>query len=364
MPPVSRRSSRTPTHSLETASLEQLNSGSSYRVQHDGETFSITANTVNEQVYYYVTKRVRGKLHKMYLGKCGEVTPERLRIAIAVLLTEMLALSPGKRHKGASHMRGQEMGVDEALLFDLLDGLDLVATAPLEEQKDLYDAWRDSTSRTLALVLPPDQHAAWEAFSAQDVEWNSERKAALHLQSERAFLRAVATAPQAEEEAVKRNKGRIRFNRLTRRARQVLVLAQTEAQRLRHDHVGTEHLLLALAQKGVSSEVLGALGVTADRVLALIEGRADRGATPVDSYRTVLTGVIKHTIECAVREAQDRGHRYIDTTHMLLALAQQEESAAAQLLHQMGVPPETVCEETRLRMESGPGGSTGEQEER
>jgi ATP-dependent Clp protease ATP-binding subunit ClpA len=36
------------------------------------------------------------------------------------------------------------------------------------------------------------------------------------------------------------------FDRLTKQARQVVVRAQVEARGLRHDYVGSEHLLLGL----------------------------------------------------------------------------------------------------------------------
>lgn len=57
------------------------------------------------------------------------------------------------------------------------------------------------------------------------------------------------------------------FERFTERARQVVVLAQVEARTLKHDHIGTEHLLLGLVHedKGVAARVLGSLDVTLER---------------------------------------------------------------------------------------------------
>ncbi len=58
------------------------------------------------------------------------------------------------------------------------------------------------------------------------------------------------------------------FERFTERARQVIVLAQEEARSLRHNYIGTEHLLLGLLREadGVAARVLGTLEVTLEEV--------------------------------------------------------------------------------------------------
>jgi ATP-dependent Clp protease ATP-binding subunit ClpA len=71
------------------------------------------------------------------------------------------------------------------------------------------------------------------------------------------------------------------FERFTDRARKVLGQSETEAHRLGHGFVGTEHMLLALfdVAEGLAAEVLGQIGVTKsmveDRVLAQIEPGTD-----------------------------------------------------------------------------------------
>ena len=56
------------------------------------------------------------------------------------------------------------------------------------------------------------------------------------------------------------------FERFTERARQVVVLAQEEARTLRHNYIGTEHILLGLLreEEGLAARVLVSLGVTVD----------------------------------------------------------------------------------------------------
>ena len=70
-----------------------------------------------------------------------------------------------------------------------------------------------------------------------------------------------------------------RFDLITARVKKVLVLAEEEAERLNHNHIGTEHLLLGLVRegKGTGSVVLADLGVDLDKVRSAAElavGRA------------------------------------------------------------------------------------------
>ncbi|HXS24126.1 MAG TPA: Clp protease N-terminal domain-containing protein, partial [Gemmatimonadales bacterium] len=72
-----------------------------------------------------------------------------------------------------------------------------------------------------------------------------------------------------------------RFDKFSQRARQVLALAQEEAQRFNHNYIGTEHLLLGLVREGegVAAKVLNNLGVELNKVRNAIEfiiGRGDR----------------------------------------------------------------------------------------
>ena len=57
------------------------------------------------------------------------------------------------------------------------------------------------------------------------------------------------------------------FERFTERAREVLVVAQSEARELQHNFLGTEHLLLGLLQgEGVAAKVLRSEGLEVDEV--------------------------------------------------------------------------------------------------
>ena len=113
------------------------------------------------------------------------------------------------------------------------------------------------------------------------------------------------------------------LDRFTRRARQALTLAQEEAQRLNHNYIGTEHLLIGLlrVENSVSSRILQKLGLSVRQVQELVEqtvGFGQRSEGTGDKIN--LTRRTKLVLESAVNEARKLGHHYIDTAHLLLGL--------------------------------------------
>jgi ATP-dependent Clp protease ATP-binding subunit ClpC len=144
-----------------------------------------------------------------------------------------------------------------------------------------------------------------------------------------------------------------RFDRFSQRARQVLALAQEEAQRFNHNYIGTEHLLLGLVREGegVAAKVLGNLGVDVAKVRNAVEfiiGRGDRG--PVGEIG--LTPRARRVIELATDEARRLGHRYIGTEHLLLGLVREGEGIAAGVLQSLGVNLEKVRQQTITVLQS------------
>ena len=99
-----------------------------------------------------------------------------------------------------------------------------------------------------------------------------------------------------------------KLDRFTQRARRVLALAQEEAERMRHNYIGTEHLLLGLMheESGVAGQVLRKLGVQPQRVQDLVERIAGQGRRTSQS-NIDLTPRTKRVIELAVEEAHRLG---------------------------------------------------------
>ena len=145
------------------------------------------------------------------------------------------------------------------------------------------------------------------------------------------------------------------FERFTERARQVVVLAQDEARKLRHNYLGTEHILLGLLreEEGLAARVLESFDVTADgvraRVVELI-GEGDEATTG----QIPFTPRAKKALELALREALRLGHNYIGTEHLLLGLVRLQGGVGVEILRGFGADEAKVTNEV-TRMLSGPG---------
>ena len=137
-----------------------------------------------------------------------------------------------------------------------------------------------------------------------------------------------------------------RFDKFTDRARKVLTLAQDEAQRLNHNYIGTEHLLLGLVREGegVAARVLENMNVELPKVRTAVEFIIGRGDRPVVG-EVGLTPRAKRVIELAIDEARRLGHNYIGTEHLLLGLVREGEGIAAGVLESLGVNLDKVRHE-------------------
>ena len=156
-----------------------------------------------------------------------------------------------------------------------------------------------------------------------------------------------------------------KLERFTQRARRVLQLAQEEAERLSHNYIGTEHLMLGLVREenGIAGKVLRELGAKPDRVAELVErmtgaGKRQGGA----SAKLDLTPRTKQVIEYAVDEARKLGHSYISTEHLLLGLIRQGDGVAIDVMRQIGLTADRVRRETlRAVQQEQPEGASGTQ---
>src|SRR6478736_3788953 len=146
------------------------------------------------------------------------------------------------------------------------------------------------------------------------------------------------------------------FERFTERARQVVVLAQEEARTLRHNYIGTEHILLGLLreEEGLAARVLESLDITVERVRSQVVRIVGSGEE-VTSGQIPFTPRAKKVLELALREALSLGHNYIGTEHILLGLVRENEGVAARILLDFDADSDKIRNEV-IRMLSGPGG--------
>jgi len=139
------------------------------------------------------------------------------------------------------------------------------------------------------------------------------------------------------------------FERFTTDARSVVVRAQEEARDLRHNKIGTEHVLLGLLAlpSSVAAQALLNLGVTSASVRAEVVATIGVGETS-QSGHIAFSPRAKKVLELSLREALQFKHNYIGTEHILLALEREGEGFAARILasqvHDLGAIRTTVRE--------------------
>ncbi len=135
----------------------------------------------------------------------------------------------------------------------------------------------------------------------------------------------------------------------TERARKAIEFARDEAARLRHDYIGTEHLLLGLIRlgEGTAVEVIANLGLDLTDLKASIEEVVQPAGGTMTMGQLPLTARAKKTLEVSGQEARALKSKDIDTEHILLALLKDEEGVAAQVLSTYEIDYKEAYEELK-----------------
>ena len=159
------------------------------------------------------------------------------------------------------------------------------------------------------------------------------------------------------------------FERFTRQARAVVLLAVEDAGALGAERVGTEHLLLGVAgERGAGARVLDPLGLGHAALRAELERSAGLDADALASIGIDLAQVrrrveqsfgpgalgghrrgrrpfapgAKKALEVSLREAIALGDRHIGSEHILLAVVRDPDRPVAELLRRRSQTPEAV----------------------
>jgi ATP-dependent Clp protease ATP-binding subunit ClpC len=142
------------------------------------------------------------------------------------------------------------------------------------------------------------------------------------------------------------------FEHFTNTAIAVIMKAQEEARRLRHNFVGTEQLLLGLIKEEstVSARVLQEFGIDLENARSEVEAIIGRGSGSVPP-EIPFTPKVKQVFEQAFQEARKVDAAYIEPEHLLLSLTQNTESVAYRVLTNLGVDPAKL--RTRIIKELG-----------
>jgi ATP-dependent Clp protease ATP-binding subunit ClpC len=149
------------------------------------------------------------------------------------------------------------------------------------------------------------------------------------------------------------------FERFTDGARQDVVLAQEEARLLRHNYIGTEHILLGLlrAEDSVAARALESLGVSLAQARAEVEAIIGRGQQ-APSAHIPFTPRAKRVLELSLSEAKRLGRGHIGTEHILLGLLREGEGVAAQVLVRLGVDLNRARLTVKYLAQGSPGADT------
>lgn len=144
------------------------------------------------------------------------------------------------------------------------------------------------------------------------------------------------------------------FDKFTNRAKQVIKLAKKEAQRLNHNYLGTEHVLLGLLKlgQGIAVNVLRNLNLDYETIRSEVEKVVGFGPEMQVYGDPALTGKVKKVFETSNEEARNLSHNYVGTEHLLLALLRQTDGVAAQVLENLNVNLKEIRKEVLKELET------------
>lgn len=136
------------------------------------------------------------------------------------------------------------------------------------------------------------------------------------------------------------------FEKFTERARLVIVLAKSEAERLKHDRLDTEHLLLGLIKEGggIAVRALQKMNVNPNSLHLQLERRLIAGNRQSYQKELPFSELAKRVLEGAMIESREFGHSYIDTEHLLLGMVRERHGMAGKMLRDVGITLDSLRE--------------------
>jgi ATP-dependent Clp protease ATP-binding subunit ClpC len=155
------------------------------------------------------------------------------------------------------------------------------------------------------------------------------------------------------------------MSNFTPRAQQVLALARKEADRLNHNFLGTEHLLLGLIKlgQGVAVNVLQKMGLDLETVRMEVEKQVGTGPDQKMIGNIPYTPRVKKVIALAQKEARNLNHTYVGTEHLLLGLLREGDGVAAKVLRALDVDIEQCRQEILKELDPNFAAQAGAEEQ-
>ena len=154
------------------------------------------------------------------------------------------------------------------------------------------------------------------------------------------------------------------MSNFTPRAQQVLALARKEADRLNHNFLGTEQLLLGLIKlgQGVAVNVLQKMGLDLETVRMEVEKQVGTGPDQKMIGNIPYTPRVKKVIALAQKEAKNLNHTYVGTEHLLLGLLREGDGVAAKVLRALDVDIEQCRQEILKELDPNFAAQPGEEQ--
>ena len=142
------------------------------------------------------------------------------------------------------------------------------------------------------------------------------------------------------------------FERYTPSARQVIVFAQEEARGLRHNAIGSEHILIGLLRDelGNGGRALRGLGLDAGAVHERVGAMLPAGAATT-AGQIPFTPRAQRILGRADAESLSLGHEGVGTEHLLLALARESDGIAMRVLGEQGIGADALRDAVRRTLD-------------
>lgn len=144
------------------------------------------------------------------------------------------------------------------------------------------------------------------------------------------------------------------FKGFTEKANKALNLAIESAEEMRHNYVGTEHILYGLVKEGsgVAATALNECGVTEDALREKLES-INSTMSLVELTPDDFTPRTKRVLRAAVIISSKTGYTYVGTEHLLLAILSESDSYAVAFLEELGVSVERLAQAVSKGMQGG-----------
>ncbi|MGO4987507.1 ATP-dependent Clp protease ATP-binding subunit [Gallicola sp. Sow4_E12] len=121
-------------------------------------------------------------------------------------------------------------------------------------------------------------------------------------------------------------------------------MAARESLKMKHDYIGTEHILLAFFKmNNAETQALLNAGADYENLKAIIISSIGYGKS--ETPPTGFTPRVKRLLEISREEAAKRGDQYVGSVHVLLALLRDDESFSAYMLKTTGVNKKKIADQ-------------------